>query len=146
MRAPFTIIRSIVGAVLLAAIAAPVHAGATATTITLTSLSSGETFTTTGGLLCPEGTATTDFHRLGGADRSRAGTFHLNKTLTCTDGSGTFTIRVDAATIFGSPTDQGGWSVLSGTGDYQTLKGGGNLVGTYVEDGIIDLYTGRVGL
>jgi hypothetical protein len=146
MRARSVLGRSIVGAILVAAVATPVQAGATATTIELRSLSSGETFTTTGGVLCPDGTATTDFHRFGGSDRSRAGTFHLDKIMTCSDGSGTFTIRVDAATRFGSPTDQGGWSVLGGTGDYEGLKGGGNLVGTYVEDGIIDLYTGLVSL
>jgi hypothetical protein len=73
-----------------------------------------------------------------------AGSFHLTKTLVCTDGSGTFTIRVHAATVFGSPTDQGGWSVVGGTGDYAGLRGGGNLVGTYVPNGIIDVYTGVV--
>jgi len=53
---------------------------------------------------------------------------------------------VNAATVFGSPDDQGGWAVLSGTGAYATLHGGGNVVGTYVADGIIDVYTGSLGL
>jgi len=66
------------------------------------------------------------------------------KTLVCDDGSGSFTIEVNAATVFGTPNDQGGWAVLGGTDDYATLSGGGNLVGTYVPDGIIDLYTGVV--
>ena len=66
------------------------------------------------------------------------------KTLVCDDGSGGFTISVNAATVFGSPTDQGGWAVVSGTGAYTTLKGGGNVVGTYVTDGIVDSYTGSV--
>ena len=60
------------------------------------------------------------------------------------DGSGTFTITFDAATVFGSPQDQGGWKVVGGTGDYETLRGGGNLVGTYIPGGIIDLFTGGV--
>ena len=51
---------------------------------------------------------------------------------------------MNAATTFGSPTDQGGWYVISGTGDYTGLSGGGNLVGTYVSNGIIDVYTGVV--
>ena len=70
-----------------------------------------------------------------------AGSFHLTKTLDCTDGSGTFTIVINAATVFGSPTDQGGWAVLSGSGAYATLRGGGSLVGTYVPDGIMSTYT-----
>ena len=114
------------------------------TVITLTSVSSGETFTATGGVVCPEGTATTDFKKFGGSDHSRAGSFHLTKTLDCTDGSGSFTIVVNAATVFGSPGDQGGWAVLGGTDDYATLSGGGRLVGTYIEDGIIDTYTGSL--
>ena len=112
------------------------------TTITLNSFSSGETFTATGGVVCPEGTATTDFRKFAGG--GAAGSFHLTKTLDCTDGSGTFTIVVNAATVFGSPTDQGGWAVLGGTDDYASLKGGGNLVGTYVPEGIIDRYTGSL--
>ena len=88
--------------------------------------------------------ATTDFKKFGGSDRSRAGSFHLTKTLDCADGSGSFTIVVNAATVFGSPTDQGGWAVLSGTDDYATLRGGGRLVGTYVPDGVIDTYSGSL--
>ena len=129
-------------ALLLLIVAVGTAAAATRTTITLASLASGETFTTTGGALCPSGTATTDFHHLGGRDV--AGTFHLTKTLVCADGSGSFTIRVNAATVFGSPTDQGGWSVVGGDGAYAHLHGGGSLVGTYVPNGIIDLYKGVV--
>jgi hypothetical protein len=104
-----------------------------------------ESFTTTGGILCASGTATSDFHKFAGGPV--AGSFHLTKTLVCGDNpENTFTIRVDAATVFGSPTDQGGWSVAGGTGAYAGLSGGGNLVGTYVDDGIIDLYTGIVQL
>jgi hypothetical protein len=130
-------------AALLLVIGSAGAAAATPTTITVDSFAE-ETFTTTGGVLCPSGTATTDFHHFGGG--GAAGSFHLTKTLTCADGSGTFTIRVNAATVFGSPTDQGGWAVIEGTGDYATLRGGGNLVGTYQGDGIVDLYTGSVAL
>lgn len=128
------------------AVAAPVQAaGATAVSIEVTGVFGGtETFTTTGGVLCPEGTATTEISRVTGSDRSAAGSFHGEKTLVCADGTGTFTITFDAATVFGSPQDQGGWHVVGGTGDYVTLRGGGNLVGTYIPDGIIDRFTGRV--
>jgi hypothetical protein len=128
-------------------LAAPMTVGAAgSTTITLNSFSSGETFTATGGVVCPSGTATTDFRKFGGSFASAAGSFHLTKTLVCADGSGSFTIVVNAAVVFGSPTDQGGWAVLSGTGRYASLHGGGKLVGTYVPDGIIDVYTGSLGL
>ena len=116
--------------------------GAERTTITITVVNEVETFTATGSILCPSGTATTDFHHFGGG--GAAGSFHLTKTLVCADGSGSFTIGVNAATVFGWPTDQGGWFVVGGTGDYENLRGGGNLVGTYIPNGIIDVYTGVV--
>ncbi|HXU85042.1 MAG TPA: hypothetical protein VN773_04495 [Verrucomicrobiae bacterium] len=137
-------IRAVAAAVILLAIVAPTTLAASgSTTITLNSFAT-ETFTATGGVVCPSGTATTDFHKFGGGPV--AGSFHLTKTLVCSDGSGSFTIVVNAATVFGSPGDQGGWAVLSGTGAYATLHGGGNVVGTYVADGIIDVYTGSLGL
>jgi hypothetical protein len=137
-------IRAVAAAVILVAIVAPTTLAASgSTTITLNSFAT-ETFTATGGVVCPSGTATTDFHKFGGGPV--AGSFHLTKTLVCSDGSGSFTIVVNAATVFGSPNDQGGWAVLSGTGAYATLHGGGNVVGTYVADGIIDVYTGSLGL
>lgn len=82
----------------------------------------------------------------------RAGTFHLNKLLVCDDDSGSFVIRVDAASNFlvGSGTT-GGWSVVpgSGTGDYVGLAGGGHVVGVD-QDGpdvdLIDYYSGSLRL
>jgi hypothetical protein len=143
----FSVLRRItslaIGGALLVLTAAPVQAtGAVATTISIHIVGSTETFTTTGGALCPSGSSASSGFRFAGG--GRAGTFHLDKTLTCDDGSGTFTISVNAATANGSPTDQGGWSVTGGTGAYASLSGGGNLVGTYFDGGIDDLYTGRV--
>jgi hypothetical protein len=126
-------------------LSAPVFAaGASPVTIRIEVIGGTETFTTTGDALCPAGTATTDVGHFGGGPV--AGSFHGSKTLDCTDGSGSFRITFDAATVFGAPQDQGGWHVIDGTDAYATLRGGGNLVGTYVEGGIIDLYTGRVQL
>ncbi len=119
-------------------------AAAPSVSIEVTGIAGVETFTTTGGVLCDEGTSANSFEKFGGSGHSAAGTFHGYKTLTCSDGSGTFTITYDAATVWGSPQDQGGWHIVSGTGDYANCKGGGNSVGTYIEDGIIDLNTGRV--
>lgn len=127
------------------AIAAQVSAdGAVKTTIRLdANFGAGtESFTTTGGALCPAGTAHTDSNMIAG--RGRAVSFHGVKTLTCEDGTGTFRITFNAGTVSGSPQDQGGWRVFDGTGAYAGISGGGNLVGTGYPGGIIDLYTGNV--
>lgn len=138
-------IRAVVAAasLVLLLVAPSAVAAKSMTVITLNSFAI-ETFTATGGVVCPSGTATTDFHKFGGGPV--AGSFHLTKTLVCDDDSGSFTIEVNAATVFGSPTDNGGWGVLSGTDRYATLHGGGMIVGTYVEEGIIDQYTGSLSL
>jgi hypothetical protein len=100
-----------------------------------------ESFVATGGF-CATGSAVSHDFRSTGHGQNHAFTFHLQKTLTCDDGSGTLTIKVDAATTDGAPSDQGGWSVMSGTGAWATASGGGSLVGTYVDSGIIDHYSG----
>ena len=100
-----------------------------------------ETFTTNTPLLCPEGDAFTDFH-FGSGNFGAAGVFHLEKLLVCADGSGSFVIRLDAASNFvvGNGTN-GGWSLVpgSGTDDYVGLKGGGHVVGVNQDDPVIDL-------
>ena len=100
-----------------------------------------ETFTTDSALLCPSGDAYTDFH-FGAGNFAQAGTFHLTKLLVCADGSGSFEIRVNAASNFvvGNGTN-GGWSVVSGsgTGDYEGLRGGGNIVGINSDTPPVDL-------
>lgn len=100
-----------------------------------------ETFTTDSALLCPTGDAYTDFHR-GAGNFQTAGTFHLDKLLVCEDGSGSFVIRVDAASNFvqGQGTT-GGWSVVprSGTGDFEGLRGGGHIVGINSDTPPVDL-------
>jgi len=72
------------------------------------------------------------------------GSFHLIKTLTCDDGSGTFQILIDASTAPSSPGTLGGFAVVGGTGDYAGLRGAGSLVGTATNDGIIDVYMGHL--
>ena len=109
--------------------------------IGLDASANGEIFTSDSALLCPSGVAMTDFHRASG-NFWAAGSFHLDKLIVCDDGSGTFVIRVDAASNFitGAGT-QGGWSVVpgSGTGDYAGLTGGGNVVGINVDSPSVDL-------
>ena len=137
---------SLVAALVLSlAIAGGVFAASAASVeITLTGVSGVETFTTTGGVLCASGSSEDTEEMFGGSFASAAGSFHGYKTLTC-DGSGDqIVITYDAATVWGSPQDQGGWHVVSGTGAYAGCVGGGNLVGIYIENGIEDHYTGRV--
>ena len=140
--------RLLLATVVVLALAAPVSAaGAIKTTITATVLcdESGCAdvgFTATGGAICAVGDITTDEDdvHVGGA----AGTFHGIKALTCPDG--TFRITFDVGTHFGTPQDQGGWRVIDGTGKYSHMTGGGNLVGTFTDFGITDVYTGSVHL
>lgn len=141
MRVPF--LRPAAAGLLLLAIAAPSASAGNGAAITLdANFTTGvETFTAVG--FCPSGTATTsNLSIVGGRGGS---TFHLDKTLACADGSGTLTIHVDAATANGTAgRDQGGWSVVGGTGDWSGASGGGRLVGDYVPSGVIDHYTGSL--
>jgi len=138
MRVP--LLRPIAVSLIAAALLVPGAPAASRVEITLTvgGIGGSETFTATG--FCASGTAVSFDGQFAGGGVAR--TFHLKKTFTCDDGSGTLTIHLDAATANGSPQDQGGWKVVSGTGDYEDTTGGGNLVGYYISDGIIDHYMG----
>jgi len=105
-----------------------------------------ESFTASGGVVCASGEAVTDpvFAAGFGRQGRGVGTFHLIKTLTCDDGSGTFQLLVDAATAPSSPGTLGGFAVVGGTGDYTGLRGAGTVVGTGFDGGIDDVYTGRL--
>jgi hypothetical protein len=107
-----------------------------------------ETFVATGGVICDSGTAVSDPVMIKGFGRQGrgAGTFHLVKTLTCDDGSGTFKLLVDAGASPNANGTIGGFAAGHGTGDYVGLRGGGSLVGSFYPDGsgITDVYTGRL--
>ncbi len=135
--------------VLLALLVAPMASAAAPPTTVITidvTFGGAETFTATGGVVCESGTAVTDpvfvagFGRIGRG----VGTFHLVKTLTCDDGSGTFKLLVDAAATPSSPGTLGGFAAGRGTGDYVGLHGAGSLVGTGTDTGIVDVYTGTL--
>jgi hypothetical protein len=67
------------------------------------------------------------------------------KTFTCDDGSGTFTLRFDATVIIDPYSGAGTWRVTSGTGDYTKLAGEGALTGTQSETGVLDeLWAGAI--
>jgi hypothetical protein len=136
--------------------AVPALAGQPPTTITIeidldVDPAVAETFTATGPVLCPSGTAVSTQDHFGGNFRV-VGTFHLTKLLTCADNpANTFTIRVNAGATFKKGMTTGGWSVVSGTGAYAGLHGGGNVVGISEDPGggagvvdLIDHYTGQV--
>jgi hypothetical protein len=134
--------RSIAIAGVLALLAAaPVSASATSVTIDIhINFTTGETFTADG--ICPSGEAFSYGHHVVG--NGRATVFHLFKDLVCDDGSGTITIRIDASAVFGMPGTIGGWNVVSGTGDYAGIGGGGHIVGIAFPGGIDDHYTGML--
>jgi hypothetical protein len=104
---------------------------------------SSETFHSDGSVICAVGPAVTDpFFFAGGGSKGRGNaTYHLEKTLTC--GNGTITIAVDAAAT--ATGTVGGWTVVSGTGAYAGLSGSGQVVGTGVSQSLLrDAYTGRL--
>lgn len=132
-----------------ALLTAPVVSAGTVTTIRIdVSFGGAETFTTTGVLLCPSGTAVSgpQFEAGSGAKGRGVTTFHLVETLTCADGSGSFKLLVDAAANPTSAGTVGGFAVGRGTLDYVGLHGGGSLRSTPKPDGsgTIDVYTGML--
>jgi hypothetical protein len=82
--------------------------------------------------LCPSGTFVDEFETTGGGP-SPEFTALLHKTLTCDDGSGTFTIQFHAHFPRNATGGSTPWAVLSGTGAYATLHGSGTL--TFVSTG-----------
>jgi hypothetical protein len=140
-----SIIRTTAIALLLGGVLASPAAAASRTQIVIdvNTVAGTESFVATGGF-CATGSAVSHDFRSTGRGENHAFTFHLQKTLTCADGSGTLTIAVNAATTDGAPNDQGGWSVVSGTGAWAAASGGGSVVGTYVDSGVIDRYSGVV--
>jgi hypothetical protein len=105
------------------------------------------TFTADSDVLCASGT-TSDVVRLTG----NGSVINIRdiKTFTCADGSGTFTLKIQAQVRPCETTDQGAWTVIGGTGDYEQLRGAGTLVGTYFPnnacdaEGINDRLTGKL--
>ncbi len=105
------------------------------------------TFQASGGGLCSSGT-TSQPGGVAVTERRRTLTFELDKVFTCSDGSGTFTLQLRAWYLPCEPSNRGVWSIIGGTGDYASLRGSGQLVGTYFpaaceDGGVEDVYTGH---
>ena len=99
-------------------------------------------FTSDGSVVCPTGT-TSNLTFGSGFQSNRGVIFHVRKTITCDDGSGTFTLQLQARAGF-NVGDQtfGPWVVLNGTGDYVGLTGRGTVTGTQSPGAVSDVYVG----
>jgi hypothetical protein len=146
----FFAVRAVAAAITGAAVAALAGAGSalasTPTPMTIeviTASPGGGTFTTSGAGLCPSGTTTDQEFGTGSQSGSHAN-FHDLKTFTCADGSGTFTVNVQAQLIFGAPADSFTWNILSGTWAYANLRGSGTGVGDESPTEIDDHFVGAV--
>jgi hypothetical protein len=128
-------------AVVLAA--APVSAGA-ARPVTISLHIDFEAATeefTASGAFCSSGTAVATDNRQTG---NRTAVFHVDRTFTCADGSGTLSISLDAVFQNRQGGTVGGWRIVGGTGAYAGAVGAGHIVGTGTDVGIDDLYTGMI--
>ena len=103
-------------------------------------------FTSDGSVVCASGT--TSNNTFGSGFQSDRGViFHVRKTITCDDGSGTFILQLQARLGFNiGDMTFGPWVVLSGTGDYTNLNGRGTVTGTQTAGGVTDLYVGWLAL
>jgi len=104
-------------------------------------------FTSDGSVVCASGTTSNDAFA-SGFQSDRGLIFHVRKTITCDDGSGTFILLIQASLGFngGFEATSGTWVVLSGTGRYSTLRGQGTVIGTEMESGVSDAYEGWLAL
>jgi len=110
--------------------------------------STGGTFLASGGavatgLICPAGTTS---NVVGPAHGTTVVTFRVDKTFTCTDGSGTFTARMNVRLDPVTGETEASWRVVTGSGSYALLRGTGKLIGVPIVVGIsiTDYYTGRL--
>ena len=103
-------------------------------------------FASDGSVVCESGT-TTNNSFASGFQSDRGVIFHVRKTITCSDGSGTFTLQLHARSGFNvGDITYGPWVVWDGTGDYANLRGQGTVTGTFIPDGVSDVYTGWLAL
>lgn len=100
------------------------------------------TFASDGSIVCASGT--TENAAFGsGFESERGEIFHVRKTIVCDDGSGTFTLQLQARIGFNvGEMTSGPWVVLRGTGDYVNLHGRGTVAGTQFPGGVSDAYVG----
>lgn len=100
------------------------------------------------GLVCPAGTASNvgaEQIAPPGGQSEQGVNFHLVKSFTCADGSGTFDVMLTVR--LNKNGDNFNWRVVGGTGDYESLRGSGQGYGIYpttTPPDVIDYYFGTV--
>lgn len=99
-------------------------------------------FTSTGGVICPRGDTIDLFTRAAGAERSGRLQLLVLKRFTCADGSGTFDLFFRVHLTFEPFSDVGTWTVVTGTGDYERLRGSGVLSAVPTAAGVLDTLEG----
>ena len=103
-------------------------------------------FTSDGSVVCPTGTSSNETFG-SGFQSDRGVIFHVRKTITCNDGTGTFILQIQARLGFNvGDMTYGPWVVLSGTGRYASLNGAGTVTGTQTAGGVSDVYVGWLAL
>lgn len=131
-------------AVTIALVGAGSARGTSGTPVTITAqtvFGNPGTFQTSGAGLCASGT-TTDQTSVSALPSPNHTLFHVRKTFTCDDGSGTFTALLQVFSSGGN--DSFSWSIVGGTGTYANLRGSGSGVGIGFPGGIDDTYVGSV--
>jgi hypothetical protein len=96
------------------------------------------------GLICSTGIAT-DIYNVGrGTESNRGATYLVLKQFVCNDGSGTFTMKLEARVDFRG--DNAYWNISSGTELYKDLQGAGKDTGEFFDDysGVTDYISGKV--
>jgi hypothetical protein len=134
MRRRISLLLALAGCCLIAAVQ-PAYAQEPTIVTTIIFPEEGEPFGTftAAAPLCPSGTFVDVFVGGGGAFNSGHVFYHaftVRKTLTCSDGSGTFTIlfhpQFSPATPEGCE-EAGPFAVIGGTGDHEELRGTGEF-------------------
>ena len=72
----------------------------------------------------------------------RPGVFRGTRMFVCDGGIGSVTVNLSAR--FGDGGSVGSWSIVAGSGTFRRVHGAGGLVGTPLEHGIQDNYSGTV--
>jgi len=113
--------------------------------VTITVLTSGsgsDPFSSTGGVICANGTVSDVGGQFVGWQSGKQAQIQVEKQFACADG--TFNVLLRVTLDFQTCDTVATWSVLSGTGAYANLRGAGTLTGDRGEcgDPILDAYTG----
>ncbi len=126
-----------------AAVASPPQP-VTLSVLTMIAPGAVDKFTSTGGVICSSGTATTDVRHFVGFQSGNQAQILLVKHFVCDDGSGTFDLLLRAKLDFATSDTVGTWTVIGGTGEYARLHGAGKLTGKGMGETVLDEYTGTM--